>query len=164
MALVLFREAMQTAVLLHLTPDLAAFKLNQLHASLDLFSELYKEPFILQQGRKPCHAPPGGSQLQQLPLESYPRSQGTAWFCPQPLAQSQHEQLQLLLQALPAASLPRFGVFDFTLKSTCLAAVQAGRACLLFVLGQAEHGAGHLPRFPSELRCRAVSWGTLGPS
>lgn len=83
MALVLFREAMQTAVLLHLIMALAAFKLNQLHASLDLFSELYKEPFILQQGRKPCHAPPGGSQLQQLPFESYPRSQGTAWLCPQ---------------------------------------------------------------------------------
>lgn len=40
-----------------------------------------------------------------------------------PLAQSQREQLQLLLQALPAASLMCFGVFDFTLKSTCLAAV-----------------------------------------
>lgn len=41
---------------------------------------------------------------------------------------------------------------------------QVGRTCLLFVLGQAEHGAGRLPRFPSELRCRAVSSGTLGPS
>lgn len=78
--------------------------------------------------------------------------------------QSWCEQLQLLLQALPAASLSRFGVFDFTLKSTCLAVVQTGRTCLLFVLGQAEHRAGHLPQFLFELRCRAVSWGTLGPS
>lgn len=72
--------------------------------------------------------------------------------------------LQLLLQALRAASLSCFGVFDFSHKSTCLAAVKAGRTCLFFVLGQAEHGAGHLPQFPSELRCRAVSQGALGPS
>lgn len=66
MALVLFREAMQTAVLLHLIMALAAFKLNQLHASLDLFSELHKEPFILQQRRKPFHAPSGGSSSSSL--------------------------------------------------------------------------------------------------
>lgn len=82
MGLVLLREVMQTAVLPHLITALAAFKLNQLHASLDLFSELHREPFNLQQRRKPFHAPLRGSQVQQLPLESHPRIQVTAWLCP----------------------------------------------------------------------------------
>lgn len=102
--------------------------------------------------------------FQQLPLSPTPRARLLHSSAYRPLAQSWCEQLQLLLQALPAASLSRFGVFDFTLKSTCLAVVQTERTCLLFVLGQAEHRAGHLPRFPSELRCRAVSWETLGLS
>lgn len=67
MGLVLLREAMQTDVLLHLIIALAAFKPNQLHASLDFFSELHKEPFILQQRRKPLHAPSSSSQFQQFP-------------------------------------------------------------------------------------------------
>lgn len=61
MGLALFREAMQTAVLLHLIMALSAFKWNQLHASLDFFSELHKEPFILQQRRKCSHAPSSSS-------------------------------------------------------------------------------------------------------
>lgn len=83
MGLVLLREAMQTNVLLHLIIALAAFKPNQLHASLDFFSELHKEPFILQQRRKPLHAPSGSSQFQQFPSESYPKSQVTAQLCSQ---------------------------------------------------------------------------------
>lgn len=59
---------MQTAVPLHLSMALAAFKPNLLHASLGLFSKLSKQPFTLQQReRKPFHAPFGSSQLQQLP-------------------------------------------------------------------------------------------------
>lgn len=80
--LVLLREAMQTAALLHLIMVLAACKPDQLHASLDLFSELPKEPFVLQQRRKSFHAPSGSSQFQQLPFKSYPKSQVTAWLLP----------------------------------------------------------------------------------
>lgn len=65
--------------------------------------------------------------------QSYPQQTGRS------LHTSRHEQL--LLKALPAAKLSHFEVFDFSLKSTWLAAVQAGRTCLLFVLGQVEHRA-----------------------
>lgn len=73
MGLVLFREAMQTAVLLHLIMALAAIKPHQLHASLDLFSELPEEPFILQQRRKPFHGPSGVSSSSSLLSPQEPR-------------------------------------------------------------------------------------------
>lgn len=90
---------------------------------------------LLQEAVSSSSSLPSGAQsyLQQTgPCTALPVS---------PSHTSRHEQLLLPLKALPAAKLSHFGVFDFSLKSTWLAAVQAGRTCLLFVLGQVEYGA-----------------------
>lgn len=84
------------------------------------------------------------SSSSSLPsgAQSYPQQTGPCTALPVgPSHTPRHEQPPLPLKALPAAKLSRFGVFDFSLKSTWLAVVQAGRTCLLFVLSQAEHRA-----------------------